>query len=407
LTEDAQGAIWIGTSRGVTRIVDPERLGTELNLSLKITQKTLGGVPLVPDQTIEMTASAQPLELRWEVPIFTNRQGLHTRYRLHGRDDAWTDINRNELRYAGLEAGRYNLELVAVNDDLGSSSPPQSLAFTITPPWWRSPAAFAAAFAVLLLLAHAGHRWRVRRLLQRQAEMETQMQQRMRDLEERKLMGERLEESRHLLRELAARNEDAREDERRSLKREIHDELGQHLAALRLGISVIDMQLGQANSPLREKTRSLIGAVDATIKVVRNVVAALRPSALDLGVVPALEWLAQEFTERTGIHCEVQVPAADVRMDDKRATAVLRIVQESLTNVVRHAHASNVLISLQQHHGHYVLEVRDNGQGFDPSVRKEKSFGLVGMRERALMLGGDLFLSSEPGRTSLRVQFPM
>lgn len=228
-----------------------------------------------------------------------------------------------------------------------------------------------------------------------------------RDVSERKQMAQRLEESQLLLRQLAARNEEAREDERRYLKREIHDELGQYLSALRLGISVVDIQLERKRSPLHENTHRLIEVVDATIKVVRDLVAALRPSALDLGVVSALEWLTAKHFERTRIQCALHIPVYDLDMDDKHATAVFRIVQESLTNIVRHAQATQVTISLEQSDVRYRLEVRDNGQGFDPSVRKEESFGLVGIRERALMLGGEVDIFSAPGQTSIRVQFPV
>jgi signal transduction histidine kinase len=229
----------------------------------------------------------------------------------------------------------------------------------------------------------------------------------VRDISERQRMALRLEESRLLLRQLAARNEEAREDERRRLKREIHDELGQYLSALRLGISVVDIQLGKKRSPLRANTSRLIGVIDTTIKVVRDVVVALRPSALDMGIVSALEWLVAEYFDHTGISCELHIPDDDLDMDDKRATAVFRISQESLTNIARHAQATQVAISLEEMEGSYRLEVRDNGQGFDPSVRKEESFGLVGIQERALMLGGKVGISSVPGKTTIRVQFPV
>lgn len=400
LAEDAQGAIWVGTSRGVTRIDNPDRLGRVPPLTPKLTEARLGNVDLEQGRRVEIPWSTQPLEVRWEVPLFTNRQAQHIRYRLRGRDDDWTDITRSDLRYAGLGAGSYSLELVAVNDDLGQSSQPLVLDFEIAPQWWQSLPVIAAALTLLLLLGYAGYRVRIRRLVRRQAELEEQVH-------ERKRMAQRLEESQQLLRQLAARNEDARENERRSLKREIHDELGQYLLALRLGISIVDLQLEENHSPLREKTQRLIAVVDTTIKVVRDVVAALRPSALDLGIESALEWLVGEYSERTGIQCELQVPEDDLDMDDKRVTAVFRIVQESLTNVARHAQATWVKISLEQKEGQYLLEVQDNGQGFDPSIHKEKSFGLVSMQERALMLGGEVEISSVPGRTEIRVHFPV
>jgi signal transduction histidine kinase len=110
----------------------------------------------------------------------------------------------------------------------------------------------------------------------------------------------------------------------------------------------------------------------------------------------------------TDMHCELHVCKEDIQLDDACATALFRIVQESLTNVVRHAHASKVDISLGRNEANYLLEVKDNGQGFEPAIRKEKSFGLLGIRERALALGGEVDISSVPGQgTSIRVSIPI
>lgn len=229
-----------------------------------------------------------------------------------------------------------------------------------------------------------------------------------RDITERKRMESHLEESQRLLRQLAARNEVAREEERKFLTREIHDEMGQYLLALRMGVSVMNLQFGVDSPALREKTQRLITMVDSTIKVVRNIVTSLRPAALDMGIIFALEWLVGEYSEKTGLQCDLHVVDADIHLDDKSATALFRIVQESLTNIGRHAQANQVKVTLKRNAGNYLLEVRDNGQGFDPTIRKEKSFGLLSIRERALMLGGDLYISSAPGHaTAIQVHFPI
>ena len=207
--------------------------------------------------------------------------------------------------------------------------------------------------------------------------------------------GRKLEASQKLLRQLAVRGEAVREAERKSLTREIHDEMGQYLSALRLGVSLIGLQFGPGHPELEEKTRKLVDLVDATIKVVRNVVASLRPAALDMGIVSALEWLVDEFVERHGIACTLDVDE-DFTLDEKRAVEVFRIVQESLTNVARHAQASEVRISIERNETFFLLEVRDNGAGFEPGKRKQKSFGLVGIRERVLVLNGKLEICSAP-----------
>jgi signal transduction histidine kinase len=217
----------------------------------------------------------------------------------------------------------------------------------------------------------------------------------------------RLSESQQLLRQLASRSDAVREEERKYITREIHDELGQYLSALRLGVSVVEMQFGAANPALAERTRALTGLVDSTIQVVRDVVSSLRPSALDMGIVSALEWLVEQFSGHNAVACQLHVDERQVSLDEGRATELFRIVQESLTNIRRHAGASRVDIALAQDHERILLEVRDNGCGFDPSNRKRQSFGLLGIHERALKLGGTVTVDSKPGQgTRIRVQFP-
>lgn len=184
LAEDAQGAIWVGTSRGVTRINHPERLGGAQPLAFKLTEAKLGSVNLIPARKIEIPWSTQLLELRWEIPIFTNRLSQHVRYRLHGSEDGWRDIAGGELRYAGLGAGNYSLELVAVNEDLGQSSRPVTLNFEIMPPWWRRPPVVVVALVLATLLVYAGHRFRIRRLVQHRNELEALVRERTRELAE-------------------------------------------------------------------------------------------------------------------------------------------------------------------------------------------------------------------------------
>ena len=228
-----------------------------------------------------------------------------------------------------------------------------------------------------------------------------------RDIAALKDAERRLEQSRDLLRELAARRETAREEERKHIAREIHDELGQILTALRMDVSVLRIKFGEYNPPLVKYAQNMVGLVDKTIEVVRNVASQLRPVALDMGVVPALEWLAAEFSAHTGIPCQLRVGKGEIDLDEQRAMVVFRIVQESLTNIARHAEASRVAILLNRT-GRYRLEIRDNGKGFPPLLGKRKSFGLLGIRERALMLGGEVDVFSAPGKgTRIRVLIPV
>lgn len=219
---------------------------------------------------------------------------------------------------------------------------------------------------------------------------------------------QRLEESCEQLRELTTRREEAREEERKRIARDIHDELGQMLTALRMDVSLLRMKFGQDNPQLLGQVQNIMERVDATIQVVRNVAAKLRPAVLDMGIVSAMEWQVGEFAKRSGVRCGLSVSEEDVYLDEERATALFRVVQESLTNVARHAQAENVDITLRRDGDWYLLEVRDDGKGFDQDMLEKKTFGLMGIRERVLMLQGELDIISASGSgTVVAVRIPV
>jgi signal transduction histidine kinase len=149
--------------------------------------------------------------------------------------------------------------------------------------------------------------------------------------------------------------------------------------------------------------------LNSTVAATRRISSDLRPLMLDdLGLVPAVEWLVQKFTERTGIHCELDIGVPDLELEDPHASAVFRILQESLTNTARHAQASLVEVSIDRRDGMLALAVRDNGRGFSPDQRKPGSFGLMGLRERAYLLRGEVNIASEPGHgTTIEVRIPL
>lgn len=217
-----------------------------------------------------------------------------------------------------------------------------------------------------------------------------------------------LEQSRDQLRALTAAREKSREVERKRIAHEIHDELGQLLTALRMRLAMLRMQL-KDNTPFAEPIHQLMELTDNIIHVVRNVAATLRPPVMDAGLIAALEWLAQRQMELTGVACQLQLPTQPAfDIDDDRATALFRIVQESLTNIARHAQASEIWIALACENGLCSLEVRDNGIGFDKGQLTRKGVGLIGMNERALMLGGSIDITSSPEQgTKTIVRFPL
>lgn len=230
----------------------------------------------------------------------------------------------------------------------------------------------------------------------------------LQDITEMKQRELELERQRAQLRELAANRETVREQERTRVAREIHDELGQSLTSLRMKAALIGLGFGAKDPLLGEQIDDIKALIDQTIIVVRNVASKLRPGALDLGIISAVEWLAQDFEERTGILCGLDLDP-DIELKDDRATMVFRILQESLTNVARHAEANHVEISLKEQDGFYCLEVSDDGKGFDMNAPAErKTFGLLGIQERAMVLGGELSIASSPGAgTMLKLRIPV
>ena len=218
------------------------------------------------------------------------------------------------------------------------------------------------------------------------------------DLSEVKRAEQELRASSEQLRNLAARLLSVREQERTRIAREIHDELGQALTAVKMDLSWLAGRLSPRNGPLLGRIRSTLQLADSTIQSVRRISTELRPSVLDLGLAAALEWQAREFQARTGIRCKLRLPAQGA-VAPNVSTALFRIFQETLTNIARHAGATRAEVALQKQPDALVLRVRDNGRGFDPAnSSSSKSLGLLGMRERAAILGGWVDIFSAPGK---------
>lgn len=231
----------------------------------------------------------------------------------------------------------------------------------------------------------------------------------IRDISVRKRSESDLNESRQQLRELAAKREATREAERKHIAREVHDELGQILTALRIDLSVLKIQLAPANPAMDRKLQDMKDLVDQGIHAVRNVAVSLRPAALDMGLVPAIEWLCDHHAKHSSAKFEFRPGEENIAIDEVRAVIIFRIVQESLTNIARYAKASRVTVSVEQRRDDLFLTVGDDGQGFDvQQVGRRKTFGLLGMRERAIALGGILEVDSRVGSgTRIAVRIPI
>jgi len=228
----------------------------------------------------------------------------------------------------------------------------------------------------------------------------------LRDITERVAAEDALTQSREDLRELSANLQHVREREKAHIARELHDDLGQSLTALKMDLSVIAHALDSApldGAYVHERLRAMARVIDATVASVRRIAANQRPAMLDdLGLVAAIDWLADDFSQRYGIRVARQLDAGQAAFSHSAATAIFRIVQEALTNVAKHAQASLVTLVLQVSDGRCTLDIVDDGRGLpaapparDP--RTGRNFGLLGIRERVRMLGGTL-RTGEPGK---------
>jgi PAS domain S-box-containing protein len=218
-----------------------------------------------------------------------------------------------------------------------------------------------------------------------------------------------LRQSEEDLRDLASNLQNVREEERAAIAREIHDELGQQLTAIKLDVSWLDRKIA-GDSIIKERINGVLLMLTEMIQSIRRISTQLRPSILDdLGLIEALNWLVRDFGKRTGIAVEFDCPEGPMKLEPAVTTGLFRIFQETLTNIARHAEATAVSARLYVEDDRLILTIMDNGRGFDPAVaKKKKTLGLLGMKERALMMKGAYEIDSQPGKgTSLRFSVPL
>jgi len=235
------------------------------------------------------------------------------------------------------------------------------------------------------------------------------------DVTDQKRFEEQLKSSHERMRELAAHIEGVREEERTRIAREIHDELGQALTGIKIDLAWMNKKLqihdrATQTDLLLKRITAMKDTIDTTVQVVRKISAELRPGILDgFGLPAAIEWQASEFQDRTGIQCQLSAIPEDLDLEERPSSAIFRIFQELLTNIVRHANASRVSISLRKRRGMLILEVQDNGRGISENEKfKANSFGLLGVRERVALLGGKSSIKGVQGQgTTVTIRIPL
>jgi PAS domain S-box-containing protein len=232
----------------------------------------------------------------------------------------------------------------------------------------------------------------------------------LRDITERAKAEHEIRRAHDELRELAQAMHEVREGERTRIARELHDELGQALTALKMDVDLLGETISRDRTDLLERTDAMRELLDSTVATTRRISTDLRPLVLDdLGLGAAAEWLSQTFTQRTHVPCDLNVDAACAQLGEPQASALFRILQESLTNVAKHAHAKRVEVRLERSGDDAVLTVVDDGVGMDTAARPNpRSFGLRGIGERVMLLGGEVKITSRPGAgTALVVRIPL
>jgi signal transduction histidine kinase len=232
----------------------------------------------------------------------------------------------------------------------------------------------------------------------------------VRDITEKVEAERELHNSREQLRKFSTYLQSVREEERKSFAREIHDELGQALTALKMDTSWLGKKIPSDRQSIHEKIKSMGKLINTTIQSVKRISTELRPGLLDdLGLASAMEWQADEFQKRTGISCELVMYEEDIVQDPAFSTDVFRIFQEALTNIARHSKATKVMASLELIEGNLILTVSDNGKGItEDQISNPNSFGLIGMKERAHRWNGTFEISGRRDQgTTITLSIPL
>lgn len=217
----------------------------------------------------------------------------------------------------------------------------------------------------------------------------------------------RLTDSQQQMRDLMAHAHTAIEQERKRIAQNIHDELGSLLTAMKLELALLTLETREIRDELQQRLDSMHRLIEDAILVTRQIASDLRPVVLNLGLLASVEWLAENFRRRSGISCQV-IANDEIALNDVQSTTLFRIIQESLTNIIRHADASATSIDIKMENDTLWLTIADNGRGFDSKEIAGNSFGLIGIRERLETLAGKLYIESAPGRgTRLSISMPI
>jgi signal transduction histidine kinase/streptogramin lyase len=422
--EFSPGAAWrgmaglqFGTSRGLlvvrpgTAFVEPDRAPTQITEI-----RTLAG-PLRLKATPWETES---LEVPYGTPLLFTFSVLDFRsphrfaYQLRGKSDAWTELGASrEIAFTDLPPGSYTMTVRGRSAVGAWSETRRPLKIRVTPPFWMTWWFRFGGAIVLLGLLSTIFRARMVTLQRRNRELETLQSAREQALHEARASQQALHGAYGRLRALTRQLEDAKEEEKRHIARELHDELGQLLSAIKINLKAL-ARMPERAEERSERIADAIALVDDMIGHVRAMALDLRPPLLDeLGLVAALRGYAEGQSVRTGVAIGVEANAGAETLRPDTAIAAFRIVQEAVNNTLRHAAAEKITVSVRADANRLMLSVRDDGRGFDLAEAMQRAatgrhLGLLGMRERVEALGGRLEIDSTEGQgTEIRASVPL
>jgi signal transduction histidine kinase len=368
------GRLWFPTVKGVV-VIDPGKLAVNpLPPPVLIEQVFVDQAPVALQSGAELPPDVGNLTIQYTGLSFLAPEKVRFKYKLEGLDRDWVDVGaRRAAYYPHLPPGHYRFRVIASNNDGIWNETGASVAFSVRPQWYQTPWAYALGAVSLLLMGFAMHRLHVKRME----------------------------------REFAAVL-----SERNRVAREIHDTLLQGFAGTALQLEAITHSLPGSPETAREKLARILNQVDQCLTEARRSIWALRSPTLEgHDLVAAVSCLVQQLTAGTSIQSEVGVSGAPRRLPEAVETNLLRIVQEAVTNAMKYARADRVRVLLGFEKAAVWLKVQDNGCGFEPSLPVSAGgdhVGLVGMRERAELLGGRLSLDSRPGQgTEVAVTVPI
>ncbi len=410
--------IFFGSAHGVlsvprgTRFAAPDPAPTVLRSIRGLDRPIPAGVPAWSLERLEVPYG-EVLSFEFAVLDFGDVGRHRFGYRLLGMRDSWVDLgNRREVTFTDLEPGRYTLSVRGRSARGVWSEGPVQLDLLVVPPFWMTTWFRLATLAVVGLTALTGHRIRTSRLERRNRELIALKEQREQALAEMRVSQEALRHTYRRLRSLTRRLELAKEDERKRIARELHDEMGQALTAAKINLQLLSSDPAQVG--VAGRIEDTIGLVDRMIRHVRQLSLDLRPPLLDeMGLAAALRGYLEATAQRSGIEVAVEAAEAPAGIPAEIEITAFRVVQEAVTNVLRHARASRIEVSLTHDSSWLEVSVRDDGRGFDVESALERGagghhLGLLGIRERVESLGGTVDLRSAPGvGTSVRVRVPL